>query len=308
VTGFHQPVMLRETAKYLINRTDGTYLDATCGGGGHLKHIAGLLDREAMLIGIDRDSDAIQAASKNLQGLPQKLKMVNSDFSELDRVLEDTGVTRIDGILFDLGVSSHQIDVPERGFSFMQEGPLDMRMNARQSLTAEKVLNEYSFEQLKRIFHEYGEEKRGGRVARRIIEQREISPVKTTGRLREILASILAGKDLTSSLARLFQAVRIEVNRELDELSAALPRALGVLAEGGRMVVIAYHSLEDRIVKRFFAAEAKGCICPENIPVCVCGRKPTVRLLTRRVVRPSEDETSRNPRSRSARLRAVEKI
>ncbi len=305
---FHQPVMPEEVRFYLITRRDGTYLDMTCGGGGHLKILSESLSRKAVLIGFDRDKEAVLFARKNLKGIPQVTQIINSRFSEIDRVARDIKLGKIDGIFFDLGVSSHQIDSSQRGFSFMQDGPLDMRMNLSDSLTAETVINDYSAEKLIEIFRRYGEEKRARRIVSAIERQRQKERIDTTKKLQTVLKSVVSGRDLNSTLARLFQAIRIEVNGELDELTKALPRAFDLLASGGRFVCLSYHSLEDRIVKRFLRERAKGCICPDNFPVCMCGRKPDAEILTRRVIRPNKKEVAANSRARSARLRAAQKL
>jgi 16S rRNA (cytosine1402-N4)-methyltransferase len=279
----------------------------TCGGGGHLKRFTSLLSKTAMLIGIDRDPEAVIVARETLGQAPQKIEIVNSTFDRIDKIMSDLGIGTADGFLFDLGLSSNQVDSPERGFSFMHDGPLDMRMNPKDELTAEKIVNDYSEEELAGIFAEYGEERRAKQAARAVCTRRRKERITTTGMLAEAVTPVLSARFRNASLARLFQALRIEVNGELDQLKEALPRVLDRLAVGGRAVVISYHSLEDRIVKRFLSAEARGCTCPKDIPVCVCGRKPTVRILTKRVIKPSPEEVKENVRARSARLRAAEK-
>jgi len=305
---FHRPVLVKETAELLVTRKDGIYLDMTCGGGGHLKFISGILDRGATLIGIDRDPDAVAAASENLKNVSQKVEIVNSSFSEVDKVMNKLGYSTIDGVLFDLGLSSHHLDTAKRGFSFMQDGPLDMRMAPNTPISAEDIVNNYSEKELARLFRELGEERQALKAARIICRERKKEKITTTGGLREILTTIFPARFLNASLARIFQAIRIEVNGELDQLRRALPLCLDMLQEGGRMVVIAYHSLEDRIVKRFMAENARGCICPANIPVCVCEHTPSIKLLNKRVIKPSIQEVEANSRARSARLRAAEKI
>jgi len=300
--------MAEETVRFLINRRDGIYLDLTCGGGGHLEDISGLLSKKATLIGIDRDPEAIAATKNRLKDLPQKVNIFRERFSRFDSVLQTLKIKKVDGILCDLGISSHQVDMPDRGFSFMQDGPLDMRMDKETGPTAANILNEYDEKRLAKIFREYGEEKKPGRIARAIIERRLKGGFKTTSDLRKTLEPLFPAKRRNSSLARIFQAVRIEVNNELDELQAVLPNIVEFLETGGTVVVISYHSLEDRIVKRFFSQKAKGCVCPPDFPVCVCGRKPELELLSRRVVKPSAGEIRRNSRARSARLRAARKI
>jgi len=305
---YHHPVMPETVARYLITQPEATIVDLTCGGGGHMKFISSLLAKGATLIGIDRDPDAVLAAKKNLKSAAQKIKIVNSTFGRIDEVMDDLKITSIDGALLDLGVSSYQIDTNQRGFSFMSDGPLDMRMNPNQDLTAEDVINEYSQEKLASLFKEYGEEKKSVRVAMAIVKVRSKEKITSTGRLRQILEPVLSPKYMNASLARIFQAVRIEVNKELEQLREVLPKIIDLLSGGGRLVVIAYHSLEDRIVKRFFAQESRGCICPPSIPVCVCGHKPSIKVLTRKVLKPSEEEIMKNIRARSARLRAAEKL
>jgi 16S rRNA (cytosine1402-N4)-methyltransferase len=305
---YHRPVMPDEVRRYLITCRDGIYLDMTCGGGGHIRILSESLSKKARLIGIDRDEEAISAARENLRAAPQLIQFVNSRFSEADRMTEEIRPGMITGILFDLGVSSHQIDSPERGFSFMADGPLDMRMDKKNPLSAQSVINDYTAEKLTEIFKLYAEEKKPSRLVSVIMEARQKDRIETTGQLRAILGLKYSGRDINSTLARLFQAIRIEVNGELDELAAVLPKAISWLGHDGRLVCISYHSLEDRIVKRFLNEKAKACICPDNFPVCVCGKKPEIKILTRRAIRPGPDEIKVNSRARSARLRAAQKI
>ncbi len=300
--------MVEETAQYLLSRKSGVYLDLTCGGGGHLKYLSGFLSPDACLIGIDQDIEAIEAARENLKNLPQKFSVVNSRFSEFDRVLEQLGIKEVDGALMDLGISSYQIDTPYRGFSFTSDGPLDMRMNRAGSKTAADIINAYSYEDLKKLFKTFGEEPQGAKAARRVCEAREKSRIETTGRLAEILAPLFPPHRRSSSLARLFQAVRIEVNEEMRELEEVLPRLTERLSSGGRMVVIAYHSLEDRIVKRFFAEKSKLRTGPKELPDELAGKPPVLKILTRKVQTPSAGEIALNNRARSAKLRAAEKL
>jgi 16S rRNA (cytosine1402-N4)-methyltransferase len=306
--GFHRPVLVEEVARFLVIRRDGVYADLTSGGGGHLSYISQLLSKAAVLVGVDRDPEAVEATKRNLASAPQKVKVVNSTFARLDDVFREIGIKQADSILMDLGISSHQIDTPGRGFSFMQDGPLDMRMGLGCRLTAGEVINNYSQRQLTVIFEKYGEEKLARRAAKAVCLGRKGQRIKTTGRLREVLEPALPARNFIACLARLFQAVRIEVNDEISQLKETLPKALQYLTVGGRLVVISYHSLEDRTVKRFLAEKAKGCICPDDFPVCVCGQKPSVKILTRRVVKPSPEEIEYNPRARSAKLRAGERI
>jgi len=306
--GFHDPVMVNEVAEYLITRRDGFYIDLTLGGGGYLKVISNILSDKAVLVGVDRDPEAVAYAEENLKQLPQKTTCVNSTFDRLEQLMIEMGSRKIDGVLMDLGVSSFQVDSAARGFSYLNNGPLDMRMGPDCEITGEDVINDYSRKQLTEIFKKYGEEKRASKVAGAVIKARQMNRITTTDQLRQIIEPVLSPKYLSASLSRIFQAIRIEVNRELSQLEIVLPQALACLREGGRMVVVSYHSLEDRIVKRFFAREAKGCTCPDDFPICVCGRKPSLKILTRHVVKPSPDELNINSRARSAKLRAVEKL
>jgi 16S rRNA (cytosine1402-N4)-methyltransferase len=305
---FHRPVLADEVSRLMINRRDGIYIDLTVGGGGHLKYLSERLFEGAQLIGVDRDPEAVAAAEKNLRALPQKVLILNRTFDRLDDIAGELAIREFDGILMDLGVSSHQIDSPERGFSFMHNGPLDMRMGDDSPKTAVDVINEYPEKELALIFKKYGESKIAVRAAAAICRSRQKEAVRTTTQLRDILSPLVSQKYMAASLAQIFQALRIEINGELDQLADVLPMAVNRLRPGGRLAVIAYHSLEDRLVKRFFIAEERGCICPPKIPVCVCGRLPTIRRLTKRVVKPSSEEIKENSRSRSARLRVVEKI
>jgi len=301
-------VLVEETARYLITRNDGVYLDLTCGGGGHLKYIASLLSEKALLVGIDRDPVAVTESKEALSRLPQKSEVINIVFDRFDEALLSIGISKVDGVFLDAGLSSHQIDSPHRGFSFTQDGPLDMRMGPDSRISAEIIVNDYTVERLAAIFREYGEEKRSFAAARAICSERKKGRITTTGMLREILIPVLSPKYRNASLARIFQAIRIEVNEELEQLKRVMPKALEYLATGGHIVVISYHSLEDRIVKRFLSEKALGCTCPPDFPVCVCGKKPSVKLLTKKAVRPGDDEMEANTRSRSAKLRAAEKI
>jgi 16S rRNA (cytosine1402-N4)-methyltransferase len=291
----------------MVTRPDGVYCDLTCGGGGHLEYASQVLSSQALLIGIDRDSEAIAATGARLASIAQNLKLVEAEFGRFDEILADLGLKRVDGILLDLGVSSHQLDSPDRGFAYMSDGPLDMRMGIRGGLTAEQVINNYSQEELTALFRKYGEEKRASRAAAAICRERTKGKIETTRRLREILEPVFSKKEIYRSLARIFQAIRIEVNGELDQLREVLPKALDCLAVGGHLVVISYHSLEDRMVKRFMAEKAKGCICPPNFPVCVCGRQPELKILTKKAMKSSLEEIRENGRAKSARLRAAEK-
>ena len=305
---YHRPVLAEEAVSYLVTRPDGIYFDLTLGAGGHMKLLSRDLSAEALLVGVDRDPEAISAARENLKSIPQKFEIVNSRFAALETVMRKLEVGKADGFILDLGISSHQIDISRRGFGYMQDGPLDMRMGPDSELTAETIVNDYSEKEMTILFKKYGEEKRARAIAGAIGKARNIKKISTTEQLRGVVESAGDRRDPIGTLSRIFQALRIEVNGELEELEQVLPVAVEALNPGGRMVVISYHSLEDRIVKRFFAAEEKGCICPPSFPVCACGKKPSLKILTRKIVRPSEDEIKINSRAKSARLRAAEKI
>ena len=294
----------------LAIKPDGIYVDGTCGGGGHSFEIAGRLT-SGRLIGIDQDEAAISAAGKRLSVYGERVTLVRNNFRHVADVLDELGVERINGILLDLGVSSYQLDTPGRGFSYMADAPLDMRMDKRADKTAYDVVNGYAESDLRRILFDYGEERFAPRIASRIVEAREKHPIETTGELVSIIKSAIpaAARDGGHHPAkRSFQAIRIEVNAELDVIRPALEAAMERLAPGGRMAVITFHSLEDRIVKETFAAMASGCTCPRGLPVCVCGKKPSVKVITRKPILPDEEELADNPRSRSAKLRVAEKI
>jgi len=305
---YHLPVLVEETVSLLVTRPDGVYLDLTCGGGGHMKYLAGAVSREAILVGLDRDPEAISATSENLESIPQKKRLFNLSFARVDELPEAIGMQEVDGILLDLGLSSHQLDAPYRGFAFMQDGPLDMRMGKDSGAGAEEIINNYSERELTLLFKKYGEEKRARRAAVAIIRERTGERITGTGQLRRILEPLFPSRERNASLARIFQAIRIEVNDELGQLAGVLPKAVDFLRVGGRLVVIAYHSLEDRIVKRFIAEKVRGCTCPPDFPICVCGKKPSLKNLTRKAVRPGAAEIEQNPRAESARLRAAEKL
>ena len=305
----HYSVLLKESVDALNVRGGGVYADGTMGGGGHSFEI---LSRGAgRLIGIDQDADAIRASKKRLERFGEKLIPVNRNFSEIKDILSDLEIDGLDGAVLDLGVSSYQLDNAERGFSYMHNAPLDMRMNRSAGLCAYDVVNEYTEDELTRIFYEYGEEKWSKRIARFIIERRNRKKVETTGELADIIkAAIPKGARLDGGhpAKRVFQAVRIEVNGELRILEDAIRDFVDVLKPGGVLSVITFHSLEDRIVKQTFARLAQGCTCPKSFPVCVCGKKPLVKLVTRKPVLPTEEELRENSRSKSAKLRAAMKL
>lgn len=302
----HVSVLLHETVDGAFTDPKGVYADLTTGGGGHSLELAKRLNG-GRLICFDQDREALEAAGERLKGYP--VTLVRSNFSEMKSVLEEMGIDALDGILADLGVSSHQLDTAERGFSFHNDAPLDMRMSG-EGLSARDVVNEYSEGEIARILFEYGEEKFGGKIARGIANARLSAPIETTGQLAEIIKQSVpaAYRREKNPCRKSFQAIRIEVNRELEVLDKALTDGFSLLKKGGRMSVITFHSLEDRIVKNRFREFCTGCTCPPEFPVCVCGKKPMGRLLAKKPVTASAEELEANPRSRSAKLRVIEKI
>lgn len=302
----HLPVLLDECIAGLNIKPDGIYVDGTAGGGGHSFEIARQLST-GRLIAIDRDPDAIKAAGERLYGL--NVRLVNSNYCEIDRIARELDIKKIDGMLLDLGVSSYQLDNRERGFSYHDDAPLDMRMS-REGLSARDVVNSYSYEQLCRILFEYGEEKYSKNIASNIVKLRESKPIESTAELAEIIKSSVPQKVRRDKnpCRKTFQAIRMEVNNELGSLSEALDKAFDLLNIGGRFAIITFHSLEDRLVKQRFAGFCQGCTCPPEFPVCVCGKTPRAKLITKKPIEPSEEEQRINPRSRSAKLRILEKI
>lgn len=306
----HVSVLLEECIQALNIKPDGIYVDGTLGGAGHSSRIAALLTT-GRLIGIDRDPVALEAAGKRLEPWKDRVTLVHSNFCQMDQALDSLGIEKVDGILLDLGVSSPQLDDGERGFSYMVDAPLDMRMNGEDALDAHCVVNTWSYEELKRILYDYGEERYAPQIAAAICRRREQKPIETTLELVDIIRSAMAASALREKqhpAKRSFQAIRIAVNDELGAVSMAMEKAIPRLNPGGRLAVITFHSLEDRIVKNAMNAAAKGCTCPPNFPVCVCGKKPQVVCLTRKPIVSGEEELERNPRARSAKLRVCEKL
>ena len=304
----HKSVMLDEVLNSLDVKPNGIYLDCTLGGGGHARALGERLDERGLIIGLDQDDDAISAATENLSGLRCGVKIFRENFSALDKVLDDLGAEKIDGALFDLGVSSHQIDTAVRGFSYMHDAPLDMRMDRRRNLTAHDVINRCDEDRLIKIFREYGEEKFSKRIAAAICRARKISPLQTTGELVKLIEQTVPRTKTGGHPAkRIFQAIRIEVNGELEILEGAIKKSVERLKRGGRIVIITFHSLEDRIVKETFKSLAQGCICPKNFPVCVCNHRPEIKILGKAKT-PTPDEIFSNSRAKSAKLRVAEKI
>ncbi|MCL4405808.1 MAG: 16S rRNA (cytosine(1402)-N(4))-methyltransferase RsmH [Firmicutes bacterium] len=308
---YHAPVMLCETIDFLKLEPGKLYVDATAGGGGHSEAIIKKIYPTGKLIAIDRDEAALHEISKRLKYYSDTLILVHDNFINLKSIADRLNISKIDGILFDLGVSSYQLNEASRGFSFKFEGPLDMRMDISQPTTAADLVNSLSEEELKEIIAKYGEERWAGRIAKAIVDERRTNPVTTTTRLAKIVESAVPRKawpDKIHVATRTFQALRIAVNSELPALKAALGEAIGLLVPGGRIVVISYHSLEDRIVKETYIEFLGRCKCPPDFPVCVCGRKKQIEILTKKPVLPGADEIARNPRARSAKLRAATKL
>lgn len=309
----HLPVLAEETLFWLNIRADGCYVDCTLGGAGHAAAIAQQLGPKGQLIGIDQDADALKAAAERLDKLasPAGISLVEANFAELDVILSNRKIAAADGILADLGVSSWQLDQPERGFAYLQDGPLDMRMNQSSSLTAAELVNTWPQDRLADILFDYGEERYAGRISRAIVARRSQRPFNSTTDLAELVITAMPAasrREAQHPARRTFQALRIAVNDELKVLEQLLKIAPPLLQDGGRLCVITFHSLEDRLVKQAFQTLEKPCICPRDFPVCTCGRKPMGRVLTRRPIIATEEEKSANPRSRSAHLRCFERI
>mgnify|MGYP001120782898 CR=1 FL=1 len=306
----HRSVLLHECIDALAIKPDGIYLDGTLGGAGHSLEICRSLTT-GRLIGVDRDLVALEAAKKRLYRHAKKVTLVHDNFENVGAILTALGLDRIDGMLFDLGVSSPQLDDAERGFSYPQDAPLDMRMNPDRPFSAYDVVNGYDEDELDRVIFTYGEERWARRIAQFIVKEREAKPIETTGELVDIIKKAVpkgARKDGPHPAKRTFQAIRIEVNGELEVLQRAIDDVAARLAVGGRLCIITFHSLEDRIVKEAFRKQENPCICPPQFPVCVCGKKPLGRVITRKPILPSKEELEENPRSRSAKLRVLEGV
>ena len=307
----HYSVMLNETIEQLNIRPDGIYVDGTLGGAGHSSEIAKRLTT-GRLIGIDQDADAIAAASERLKDYKDKVTIVRSNYAQMKEVLHNLGIEKVDGILLDLGVSSFQLDTPERGFTYRSEdAPLDMRMDDRQKLTARDIVNEYSEMELFRIIRDYGEDRFAKNIAKHIVSAREQKPIETTGELNAIIKGAIPMKVQVTGghlSKRTYQAIRIELNHELDVLRDNLDDMIELLNDGGRCCIITFHSLEDRIVKSAFKKNENPCTCPSNFPVCVCGNKSRGHVVTRKPILPSEKELEENSRSKSAKLRVFERV
>lgn len=308
----HLPVLFDECMQMLRIRPDGIYVDCTAGGGGHSGGILDQLGPEGLLISLDKDDEALAACSrvKEEKKSSAQWKIIKSDFSDLAKVLDDLGIETVDGILADFGVSSHQLDTADRGFSYASDGPLDMRMDDKQKLTAEIVVNRYPEDEIAKILRTFGEERYSGRIASAIVNERKINPIRTTAELSRIIMKAMPAKSKNEDqhpARRSFQAIRIEVNHELASIEKLLADAPKYLRPGGRFAVISFHSLEDRLVKETFRTLEDPCICPREFPVCVCNRKPFGKSVSRRAMEASETEASQNKRSRSAKLRVFER-
>lgn len=306
----HTSVLLHETVDGLNIRPDGTYVDATLGGGGHAYEVCRRLDGQGRFIGIDQDADAIEAAGKRLEGFGEKVTIIRSNYRDMKPQLQKNGIDSVDGIVLDLGVSSYQLDTPDRGFSYRVDAPLDMRMDQRQVMTARDIVNDYSEAELYRVIRDYGEDRFAKNIAKHIVAERGKGPIETTGQLNEIIRHAIPMKIQKTSghpSKRTFQAIRIELNHELEVLKSSLDDMIDMLSPGGRICIITFHSLEDRIVKSAFRKNENPCICPPNFPVCVCGRTPKGKVITRKPILPSVEETESNSRSKSAKLRIFER-
>ena len=308
---YHYSVMLEETIEHLKIRQDGIYVDGTLGGGGHAFAIAGRLGEGGRLIGIDQDADAIAAAGERLAGFGDRVTIVRSNYEHMRSVLAGLGVTGVDGIVLDLGVSSFQLDTAERGFTYREaDAPLDMRMDVRQERTAADIVNRYSEQELYRVIRDYGEDKFARNIAKNIVRERERKPIETAGELTEIIRESIPKKVQAAGghpAKRTFQALRIELNRELEILGNHLDEMIELLNPGGRLCIITFHSLEDRIVKTSFRRNESPCTCPSDFPVCVCGKVSRGRVVTRKPILPGERELKENTRSKSAKLRVFER-
>ena len=307
----HRSVLLEETVNGLNIKPDGIYVDGTLGGGGHAFEVCTRLNDKGSIVGIDQDEAAIEAAGIRLKDFGDKVTIVRSNYCEMKSRLHELGIDKVDGIVLDLGVSSYQLDTPERGFSYREDAPLDMRMDRRQKMTARDIVNDYSEMDLYRVIRDYGEDKFAKNIARHIVAEREKRSIETTGELTEIIRHAIPMKYQKKSghpAKRTFQAIRIELNRELDVLRESLDDMIEILNPGGRLCIITFHSLEDRIVKSAFRKNENPCTCPSHFPLCVCGNVSKGRIITKKPILPSEEEMESNSRSKSAKLRIFERV
>ena len=310
-SAYHEPVLLEEVLESLSLKPGGIYVDGTLGGGGHAGGILGATSPDVVLVGIDRDDDALAESRRALEPFGRRAILVKGNYADLGDILAGLGIDRVDGIVLDLGVSSHQLEAAERGFSFSKPAPLDMRMDREAGATARELVNRADARELQRILRDYGEELMAGRIARAIVERRKAGPIETTDELAGLIASAMPARMRHGRIhpaTRSFQALRIAVNDELTSLARGIASGIDRLKEGGRFAVITFHSLEDRMVKDLFRDASRGCTCPPDLPVCACGGKPRLRVIARRPIRPGEAEMGRNPRARSAKLRTAERI
>jgi len=310
-SAYHEPVMLEELLDSLNLRPDGIYVDGTLGGGGHARAILAATAPGGILVGIDRDEDALAESARALEPFGRRAVLVKGDYADLKDILARVGIERVDGIVLDLGVSSHQLEAAARGFSFSKPAPLDMRMDRDAPVSARDLVNRADARELERILRDYGEERQAGRIARAIVERRRAAPIETTDELAALIAAAMPAPMRHGRIhpaTRSFQALRIAVNDELNSLARGIASGIDCLREGGRFSVITVHSLEDRMVKESFRDASRGCTCPADLPVCACGGRPRLRVVTRKPVRPGEGEMERNPRARSAKLRTAERI
>ncbi|HIA86365.1 MAG TPA: 16S rRNA (cytosine(1402)-N(4))-methyltransferase RsmH [Candidatus Marinimicrobia bacterium] len=303
----HTPVLLKETIDYLNIKRDGVYLDGTVGLGGHAAAILSLLSENGALVGLDLDEEALTRCKESI-GAASNCHLISGTFSEIPTILDTLKLSQIDGLLLDLGLSSLQLDTPERGFSYRFDGPLHMGFSMTSSITANEIINTWPEYDLRILIKKYGEDPMAVSVAKAIVKQRSKSDINTTTELRKVISTIVPPRYLNKSLSRIFQALRISVNSELEALAEVLKNFINYLKPGGRMVTISYHSLEDRIVKQAFREHARNCICPPKLPICQCNQKASLQILTPHPIIPSEEEINANSRSRSAKLRAVERI
>lgn len=307
----HKSVLLSETVDSLKVQSGGIYVDGTLGGGGHAYEVCKRLEGRGRLIGIDQDEAAIEAAGQRLAEFGDMVTIVRSNYEAIDEILKSLGIKRVNGIMLDLGVSSHQLDTKERGFSYMADAPLDMRMDMRQTMTAKDIVNSYDEMELYRVIRDYGEDKFAKNIAKHIVRARADRPIETTGQLSDIIKAAIPAKIRMNGghpAKKTFQAIRIELNRELDVLEDSIDTMIDYLADGGRLSIITFHSLEDRIVKTKFKNSENPCVCPPDFPVCVCGKKPKGRVITRKPIVPGDEELNDNSRSKSSKLRVFEKI
>lgn len=307
----HKSVLLNETIDSLNIKPDGIYVDGTLGGAGHASQVCKRLGEHGRFIGIDQDEEAIEAATKRLSVFGDKVTIVRSNYVEIDQILKNLGIEQVDGILLDLGVSSRQLDTPERGFSYMSDAPLDMRMDNRNDMTAKTIVNEYSEMDLYKIIRDYGEDKFAKNIAKHIVAARMKKPIETTFELTDIIKAAIPAKVRMAGghpAKKTFQAIRIELNKELDVLNRSINTMIDYLSDGGRLSIITFHSLEDRIVKTRFKENENPCTCPSDFPVCVCNKKSKGRVITRRPIVPSEEELEDNSRAKSSKLRVFERV